>query len=86
MADNDDTGAPSVGEDVTVQIAILLFEARLTVECTVAGLHTLIRQYSDEPLRSEIQAVQGYATQAAESFEALAIALNRHLGISEARQ
>lgn len=86
MAENDNTGAPGVGEDMTTRVAILLFEARLTVECAIAGLNTLARQYASEPLNSEIKAVQAYATQSAEAFEALAIALNEHFGFTVARQ
>ena len=71
MAENDNNGAPAPTEDVAVTIAALLFECRLTVEASIAGLQSISLK-SPEPVKSELAVCLRFVSQAAEAFEALA--------------
>jgi hypothetical protein len=71
MAENDNSGAPAPLEDAGATIPALLFECRLTVEATVAGLQSLAPK-APEPIKSELAVLVLFAQQAAKAFEALA--------------
>jgi len=60
------------GEDISVDEATTLFEARIGLEAAQAGLASLTLRYPQQPLNSELGVVSGFLQQSAEAFEALA--------------
>jgi hypothetical protein len=73
MAADEHTGTQAPGEDLSVAIASLLFECRLTLEAVLMGLRTLVLRHPF--LKTEIDVVLRFAQQGAEAFEALALKL-----------
>ena len=63
-----------------VAIASLLFECRLAIEAARAGLQTLVLQHPD-PLKSALEVLLRFVSQAVEAFEALAVKLAEALPI-----
>jgi hypothetical protein len=75
MAKNDNTGASAPMEDVHVAIAASLFEARIGLEASAAGLASLALRYPQEPLKSELNVVAGFIQQSADAFQAMTLKL-----------
>jgi hypothetical protein len=81
MATDEHTGAQAPREDLPVAIGTLLFECRLTIEAARAGLQTLTLQHP-APLKSELEVVLRFVSQAVEAFEALAAKLAEALPLT----
>jgi hypothetical protein len=81
MATDEHTGAAAPREDLLAAITALLFESRLAIEATRAGLQTMALQHPD-PLKSALDVLVRFLSQALEAFEALAAKLAEVLPIN----
>ena len=82
MADTDDSGMPAPREDVTANIAILLFECRLGLETGTVGIKLMAGQTQiPELYRTHLSNYLQYLEQARDAFDALHDALAEALPI-----
>jgi hypothetical protein len=80
MADNDNTGADSAGnEELRVECATLLFELRLAIEATILGIKRIATRPAATPLRTELGILLRLIEQGAEALNALDAVLEAFL-------
>jgi hypothetical protein len=80
MADNDNTGVPDRGnEDLRVEVSTLLFEVRLAIEATIAGIQRVITRPVAAPVQGELSIVLRLMQQGAEALNTLDDVLERFL-------
>jgi hypothetical protein len=80
MADNDNTGVPDRGnEDLRVEASTLLFEVRLAIEATIAGIQRVITRPVAAPVQGELSIVLRLMQQGAEALNTLDDVLERFL-------
>jgi hypothetical protein len=72
MAENDNTGAPGAGnEDFRVEVSTLLFELRIAIEATIAGIQRVITRPVAAPIQGELNIVLRLMQQGAEALNTL---------------
>jgi hypothetical protein len=80
MAEDDDTGTSGAGnEDLRVEASTLLFELRLAIEATIAGIQRVITRPIAAPVQGELSIVLRLMQQGAEALNTLDDVLERFL-------
>jgi hypothetical protein len=72
MADENNTGADGAGnEDLRLEAATLLFELRLAIEATIAGIQRVITRPAAAAIQGELGIVLRLMQQGAEALNTL---------------
>ncbi len=81
MAEDENTGIGSGGnEDLRVEVSTLLFELRLAIEATIAGIKRIITRPAGAAMDGELGILLKLVEQGAESLAMLDEVLERFLG------
>ena len=79
MAENDNTDTEGVGEDLRVETSTLLFELRLAIEATIAGIQRILTRPAAASIQQELSIVLKLMQQGAEALNLLDDVLERFL-------